>query len=654
MLRTSIAPLLSYLLKLTRYQKRFALIVVDLVLLNVAVWLAMSASWGYFYMASTWDVFLLLAAVPPLAVGALFRVGLYRHVTRHFGAEGTQLIAVCVSLSAIVLGVGAFLTAAEGIPRTALLLYPLFGILALWGCRRVLRQLIIMSGITLPPTAAPRSLRNVAIYGAGTQGHALYHAIRRSRDLAVVGFVDPDPTLWRQYVDGIRVHAPQHLPNLVRSQNVTQVLLALQNASRDERLRALRWLENCPAEVRSVPPIEDIASGRVSVSDLRRVEASDLLGREPIPADPALMSRNIRDKCVLVTGAGGSIGSELVRQVLRCAPRRLVMLDASETNIYTIEQEVHGLLRQAERQLADYAPVDVVAVLGSVSDDALVRKTLQGCEVQTIYHAAAFKHVPIVEHNPIVGLRNNTLGTEGLVQAAESEGVETFVLISTDKAVRPSSVLGASKRVAEMLLQARAASGGSKTVFSIVRFGNVLDSSGSVVQLFRRQIEAGGPITVTHPEAVRYFISIPEAAQLVIQAGAMARGGEVFALDMGQPVRIVDLARMMIQVSGRQFRDAEHPDGDIEIVYSGLRPGEKLVEELHLSSCTIGTDHPRIVRINEPYLPADELAPKMQRLRVAIEKGDPAAVRGVLSILVEDYGTGPGVAAREVPAPVQG
>jgi UDP-N-acetylglucosamine 4,6-dehydratase len=626
--------ILSLLLGLSRYQKRAALVVADLILLNFALWLAMSVRWGYLYVAPSWSLFALLAVVPLAAGAALFYVGLYRHVTRHFGSEGTQLIAVCTSLSALGLGLGAFLVGAEGIPRSVLLLYPLFGTLFLWGVRRGLSTLILQAGIAFPPSASPWAIRNVLIYGANQEGRALLDATRRSRDLAVVGFIDPDRNLWRQYIGSVRVYSPARVADIVKALDVRQVLLATRSASQKERLEALRWLENCPVEVRALPTVEEIASGRVSVSSLRRVEAEDLLGRVQIPADPELMRSAIEGRSVMVTGAGGSIGTELVRQILRYGPRRLVLLDMGEANLFSIGLEVERLARLTRHNSANEAGTEAASVLGSVGNDRLVRSVLRAHAVQTIYHAAAFKHVPILESNPIVGVANNVIGTEVLANAAEACGVERFVLISTDKAVRPSSFMGASKRVAEMLLQARASAASSGTIYAAVRFGNVIDSSGSVVQLFRRQIEAGGPVTITHPDMVRYFISIPEAAALVVQAGAMAKGGEIFALDMGDPVRIVDLAHMMIQLSGRHVRDGVHPDGDIEITFSGLRPGEKLIEEVYLSGKTSSTAHPRILRIHDPHLPTTEFAARMEAMRVAIDREDVSALRRALSKMV--------------------
>lgn len=629
-----VAALIAWLLRRSRYAKRTALVVADLILLNFALWLAMSVRWGYLYVTPSRPIFLLLAIVPVIAVAALAYAGVYRRVTRHFGGEGAQLVAVCNSFSAVGLGLGAFLAGAEGIPRSVLLLYPLFGTLLVWGYRHLLGRLVVTAGVELPRHAASEPL-NVLVYGASAEGRAIVEAIRRSPDLSAVGFVDPDPTLCRQYIDGLRVYAPQRLPHIIGSMNVKQVLLATHHASRRERFLALQALEGCPVDVRILPAVEDVAAGRVSVNDLRPVNPDDLLGRPPIPADPELMASAIAGKSVLVTGAGGSIGSELVRQVLRFAPARLVLFDIGENNLFAIDMEVRRLLQAAAAQSGQRP--EVITVLGSVTNDQLVRRTLREHQIETIYHAAAFKHVPLVEHNVIAGYRNNVLGTEVLANAAESCGAQRFVLISTDKAVRPSSVMGASKRIAEMLLQARAGAASTRIAYAIVRFGNVIDSSGSVVPLFRSQIAAGGPVTVTHPDMVRYFISIPEAAALVVQAGAMASGGEVFALDMGEPIRILDLARLMIQLSGRQVRDAEHPEGEIEIVFGGLRPGEKLVEDLHLSGDVRPSRHPRIMHIDEQHLPPEEFGAHFETLRAAVHGEDAVALRSALPRLVEGY-----------------
>lgn len=612
---------------LTRYQKRFLLATSDLILLNFALWLAMSLRYGEFYVPSSLPVFGLLVIIPIVAVSAFFYFGLYRHVTRHFNAAGDKLIVGCIAGASVFLGLGTFVLGAEGVPRAVLLIFPLLGVPLISGSRRIVGRIIARAGVSLPPPASPLAIHNVVIYGASELALQLITTLRTSPDHEAVAIVDPDPTMWRQLIAGIRVFPPDALAQVISSNNVSQVLLATQNSTRKERLEVLNRIGDLPVDVRVVPHAEDIVSGRLQVSDLRPVDAADLLGRAPIPPDPQLMIRTIQDRTILVTGAGGSIGSELVRQIIKYHPRRLILLEASESALYEIESQVGVLLRKGS---ANGTAPDIVSILGSVLDQNLIDKTLSGHRVESVFHAAAYKHLPIVERNIAVGARNNVTGTEVVARAAARHGVASVVLISTDKAVRPTSVMGASKRVAELIFQALAREGGGTTTFSIVRFGNVLDSSGSVVPLFRKQIEAGGPLTVTHPEAVRYFISIPEAAELVIQASAMATGGEVFALDMGEPVKITDLARMMIRLSGLQLRDAQNPDGQIEIRFTGLRPGEKLAEELYISDGASATAHPRIHRIEEPAMSPIELWARLEDLSAAVESDDVNRVKDIL------------------------
>jgi FlaA1/EpsC-like NDP-sugar epimerase len=543
------------------------------------------------------------------------------------GGQAAVLIPVAVGLSALVWvllvllsGVqtsGAQITGARSvlvIPRSVVVLYPILGAAFVWGTRQVAGLMLKSIGIEIP-VRARANVNNVLIYGAGTTGVQLLEELRRSGAYDPIGFIDMNPTLWGQYVAGLKVYRPERLAAIVQRKDIREVLLAMPMASRRERQAALRQLELLMVSVRTLPAIEDLAAGRVTVSDLRPVEAEDLLGRDPVPPNTALLARNIEGKSVLVTGAGGSIGSELVRQILRQGPRRLVLLDAGEGPLYQVEREAHELLhgKRPASAARSVAP-EIVAILGSIQNSSLVRRTIESNGIETIYHAAAYKHVPIVEHNAVAGLHNNTFGTTVLAEAAEALGVERFVLISTDKAVRPTSIMGASKRLAEMVMQARSTNGrGKRTVFTMVRFGNVLDSSGSVVRMFRRQIETGGPVTVTDPEAIRYFMSIPEAAALVIQAGAMATGGDVFVLDMDEPVKIDDLAKSMIRLMGLEVRDDKHPDGDIAIEYIGLRHGEKLHEELLLGENITPTEHPRILNQESRAVHADRRADQGDR-----------------------------------------
>ena len=623
------------LIGLGRYPKRTILAITDLLLLGVALWSALSLRYGELYLAPSWEMVLIFCAAPVIGVATFFQLGLYRLVTRYIGASGTGLIVVGVLLSALFWALLVLLSGIPGVPRSVVILYPIFAAALVWGVRQFAGWLLEQAGIALPRTRD--KARGVLIYGAGTTGVQLLEALRHSPNYAPIGFIDTSRTLWGQYVGGLKVYRPERIPVLLERNDVREVLLALPQARRRERQAALRQLAAHSVAVRTLPAIEDLAAGRVTVSDLRPVGAEDLLGRDPVPPDAALIKRTIVGRSVLVTGAGGSIGSELVRQILHYGPpRALILLEASEAQLHLIETEIAETLRGRAAAGAGRTPT-VAAVLGSISDGALMRRTIEGNGVEAIFHAAAHKHVPIVEQNAVEGLRNNTFGTETLAEAAEQCGVERFVLISTDKAVRPTSIMGASKRLAEMILQARAQKGASGTVFTMVRFGNVLDSSGSVVRTFRRQIEAGGPVTVTHPDAIRYFMSIPEAAALVVQAGAMATGGEVFVLDMGEPVRIDDLARSMIRLMGLEVREARHPDGDIAIDYIGLRPGEKMHEELLLGQNITPTEHPRILKSQEPCLAAGELVQLLVQLRQAMDAGDMHAIRAVLLRAVEGY-----------------
>ena len=620
------------LLDLPRRKKRALLVGLDLLVLFAILWLGMCIRYGVFYWPADLTAALLLASAPVITVSTMAYANLYRFVTRYLGAHGYSRILMAVGLSVLVWSLVVFMFGQQGIPRSVIVLYGLLGSAVIILSRHTIGWLLRNAGIRPPQFEADTRRIPVLIYGAGQMGVELSRALGRLPDYEVVGFCDHSPTLWGQYVTDIKVHRPDRLSRVIERFEVRQVLLAIPNSDRRERRQILKELESLAVEVKVMPALEDIASGRVGVTALRSLDVGDLLGRDSVPPVKDLLARNTHDKSVLVTGAGGSVGSELARQVLKQGPKRLILFDVAEPSLYNIDIELRGVL--AKQGSAE--PPEIVSVLGSVLDAALVRDTLRRYDVGTIYHAAAYKHVPLVEHNAVVGIENNTFGTEVVAAAALECNVGRMVLISTDKAVRPANVMGASKRLAELVLQAKATRDAA-TVFTMVRFGNVLDSSGSVVGRFRRQIKAGGPVTVTHPEVIRYFMSIPEAAELVIQAGAMAKGGDVFVLEMGEPVKIDALARLMIRLSGLEVKDEAHPDGDIPITYTGLRPGEKLYEELLIEGSTTETEHPRILRLDEPGVDPADLDRELDLLRAAMRIRDSATIQAVLTRTVEGY-----------------
>jgi FlaA1/EpsC-like NDP-sugar epimerase len=619
----------EWLTGLPRPHKRLLLAGSDLVLLTLALWCSLSFRMNLIFQPPSWQFALLLAMAPVTTVATFSWFGLYRLVTRYVGPKGTQKMALCVGLSVLLWGLLVLMSGIQGVPRSVVLAYGFIGFGLVYMSRQLAAWLLKTSGVPVPRIDGEQ--RAVIVYGAGPTGVQILEALRRSGDARVAGFIDEHANMQGQYVSGVKVYRPEKVAKLIERENVKEVILAIPEAQRRDRRAILKELERFPVRVKTLPAIEDFAAGRVGITDLRPIEIADLLGRDPVPPNSDLLARGIRGKAVMVTGAGGSIGSELVRQILRHGPASLVLLEMSEVALYEIDMEVREHIAGWPLQPA------VTGVLGSVLDEALVRETIRRNRVETIYHAAAYKHVPIVEQNPVAGLLNNAFGTAVVAEAARTEGVERVVLISTDKAVRPTNIMGASKRLSELILQAHAEDRANETVFTMVRFGNVLDSSGSVVRLFRKQIEAGGPVTVTHPEVIRYFMSIPEAADLVLHAGAMATGGDVFVLDMGEPVRIDELARSMIRLMGLEVRDETNPEGDVAIEYVGLRPGEKLYEELLIGDGTTPTDHPRIMRMLEPSRPADELKRELEVLRKAMAEGQLDAIQAVLLRTVEDY-----------------
>ena len=620
------------LLEMPRHKKRALLVVFDFLTLNAVLWAVMSLRLGVPYWPEDRPGALVVLAAPLLTILSFAYAGLYRLVTRYLGSRGHTRIAAAVAISVLVWSLLVLMSRQPGVPRTVIITYAVASAAAIMLSRYVIGWILRTSGISFQRLDATEERHGVLIYGAGHAGLELAKSLSRLPGRDVVGFCDTSPTLWGQYVSGIKVYRPDRLDRIIERFDVKEVLLAIPSSDRHTRRLVMKELENHPVAVKVMPSLEDIASGRVAVTDLRPLDVADLLGRDSVPPVSNLLARNTYNKNVLVTGAGGSVGSELVRQVLRQAPARLVLLDVSEPALFEIEMEA----RESLAAMPGSQHPEIVAVLGSILDVQVVTETITRYRIETIYHAAAYKHVPMVEHNAGVGLTNNVFGTEIIAEAAVAGGVERVVLISTDKAVRPTNVMGASKRLAELVLQARASHAPS-TVFTMVRFGNVLDSSGSVVGRFRHQIKAGGPVTVTHPEVIRYFMSIPEAAELVIQAGAMAKGGDVFVLDMGEPVKITDLARLMVRLSGLDVRDEANPRGDIEITFTGLRPGEKLYEELLIGGATTGTEHPRILRSDEPFLTPGELKRELDLLRAAIAIRDVDTIQAVLMRTVEGY-----------------
>lgn len=612
--------------------KRLLVVLLDVGMSVIATWLAFSLRLDtpHWPTGMQW---LPYALAPVLSVPVFIRMGLYRAIFRYTGLTALVTIAkACMVYGALLLGTLLTLQwrGIEGLPRSLGILQPLIFLLGIGASRAIARAWLA----TLAQQGRPPSAR-LLIYGAGNAGAQTAAAIANTRQFELVGFLDDDSGKVGRSINGINVHSAVNAERVVQATNASDILLALPSVTRQRRNEIIARLAPLPVHVRTLPGLADLASGRISLNDIRELDIEDLLGRDAIAPLPDLMDRTIAGRDVLVTGAGGSIGSELCRQILALRPRRLVLLDHHEFGLYAIHQELQAVLKEAS-QLSDLVPV-----LANVASRQRMGAVLREHRPHTIFHAAAYKHVPLVESNASEGLANNVFGTLAVAQAARDCGVSRFILISTDKAVRPTNVMGASKRVAEMILQALAADEEAKPshervgiVYTMVRFGNVLGSSGSVVPLFRQQIARGGPVTVTHPEVTRYFMTIPEAVQLVIQAGAMARGGEVFVLDMGEPVRIIDLARRMIDLAGLSTRSPTNPSGDIEIQFTGLRPGEKLYEELLIGDNPLSTAHPRIMRAREEFLGWSSLGEMLAQLESAVRNDDSDAIVQQLTRLV--------------------
>ncbi len=614
-------------MNLPRFVKKLIVLLLDTSFCVVTTWLAFCLRFddgvafsGAVLTASSVSVL--------LALPIFIKMGLYRAIFRFSGWFATLSLVRAISLYAVLYAVPFLIIGVDGVPRSIGIIQPVLLFVGI-GSSRLAAKYLLNGWIC---KTASNNQGVALIYGAGSAGRQIASGLRQGLEIKPIGFVDDDHRLWKGTINGLPVYSPSDVTELIQSgRGITDVLLAMPSASRARQKEVLAKLSDLPVHVRILPGLSHLANGVVKVEDIREVEIEDVLGREPVQANEDLLNQNISGKSVLVTGAGGSIGSELCRQILEQQPKTLVLFELSEFALYAIEREL--TLMQA--------PANIVPVLGSVLDANKLNRVCRRFGVQTVFHAAAYKHVPMIEMNPAAGVWNNVFGTLRTVEAACQCGVETFVLVSTDKAVRPTNVMGCSKRMAELALQAKSLQenrlGVHTTKLTMVRFGNVLGSSGSVVPVFREQIKNGGPVTVTHPEIIRYFMTIPEAAQLVIQAGAMGEGGDVMVLDMGEPVKIVDLAMRMIHLSGFSHKDESNPDGDIEIEFSGLRPGEKLYEELLIGDNTLPTSHARIMRASEHALRWDELEPLLFELEAAVKSENSEAIRSLLKKAVPEF-----------------
>jgi FlaA1/EpsC-like NDP-sugar epimerase len=632
-----VIELLKRLPDLSRVHKRAILVGYDVVAMSLALWAAFSTRLGIFYFPDTREV--LAAAAGSFLVGifALYRLHIYHIVLRYFDLKTVMRIFFAAAITAAAWVILVYLSQeriiVEGrgmmVPRSVGFIYCGFLFLLLFMGRYVMA--LLLSGAAKVQISSTDKQHNIIIYGANSAGISLANSVSMAPQYRLIAFVDDDLALHGQMISRVPIHPSDELGKIARAGDVSEVFLALPNATRTQRIAAISRASELNLAVKTVPAPEEIVSGRFTVSDVRPIDVGDLLRRDSVEPMSNLISDAVENQVILVTGAGGSIGSEICRQVLQARPRKLVLLDHSEFALYAIDQLLGEMLDKLPH---DDRP-DIVPVVGSMLNESLVRALIRDHDVDSLYHAAAYKHVPLLERNEVVGVENNVIGTLVLAKAAFEANLTRFTMISTDKAVRPKSVMGASKRVAELVIQAYSDHPDCRTRFGIVRFGNVLDSSGSVVQRFRKQIRQGGPLTVTHQDITRYFMSIPEATQLVLQASAMARSGEVFVLDMGEPVKIAELARNMVQLSGMTVREDSNPTGDIEIEYVGLRPGEKLYDELFIGQDTLPTAHPRISMARERSLQLKELQRHVDELVKAIACAHSAGVRKKLRELIE-------------------
>ena len=617
--------LLNKLKNLSRFQKQLIIFSVDFFLLPSILFLSFAIRYGYWYFPHTDFIFWLTFSSSIIGSSIFAFFGLYKSVTRYVGFNALWLIVKAVSIYALVWGV--IFLAGFGVPRSVVFINWILSILIIVGIRVVAKWVLTSAARKQNAVQSGHNPKRVLIYGAGHAGVHLAGALTYSSEYVALGFIDDSKELQGNSILGLKVFSIDQISKVINEHKIDEVLLAVPSASRRKRFNIISLLEPFSVKVRMLPAVEDLVGGRVSVDDLHEVKIEDLLGRDSVPANQELLGKNITGKIVLVTGAGGSIGAEICRQVLSLKPKTLILFEISELALYKIEKKL---------STNNLNQVDIYPILGSTLNKTRLNSVFSYFKVETVYHAAAYKHVPMVEFNNTEGVDNNIFGTLNCSQAAIDNGVDTFVLISTDKAVRPANTMGATKRIAELILQALSSTQ-KNTKFTMVRFGNVLDSSGSVIPLFKEQIKDGGPVTVTDKNIFRYFMTISEAVELVIQAGAMGAGGEVFVLDMGEPVSIVSLAKKMIRLSGLVLKDEINPDGDIEIEYTGLRPGEKLYEELLIGDNTFSTDNALIMRAREDMVSWEKLKPVLDDLNKVVESCDQEKIRMLLLKLVPDF-----------------
>ena len=609
--------MINTLIELPRIYKQILMVAVDSIILTLIIFSSFAVRLGHWYWPDS-ELFLIIFGAPYLAVPIFFLFGLFHGVSRYFSMEALWQVFKAVSLYAIIWGLIGFMSGLEGIPRSVILINWMLSFIGIAGIRFLARRILRNSKAT-----KKNQSKNVIIYGAGTSGRQLMDTLSHSGEYTPVAFIDDSINLNKQIINGVRVHTFTKIESLVKKYNVQELFLAIPSLPKNMRNKIINNLEPFPFTVKTLPSFIDLANGNIGIDDLRKLRVEDLLGRDSVAPNRSLLEINIRNKIVMVTGAGGSIGSELCRQISLLGVKKLILFDQSEVALYKIDIELDG-------------KTEVIPILGSVVNQDRIEKICKKYNVQTIYHAAAYKHVPMVEYNTSEGVINNVFGTLSVASAAINSGVKTFVHISTDKAVRPTNTMGATKRCSEIILQALSKNQ-TKTQFMMVRFGNVLDSSGSVIPLFKKQIKAGGPLTVTHKKIVRYFMTISEAVELVIQAGSMGDGGDIFVLDMGDPILIYDLAVKMVRLSGLEILDENNPNGDIEIKYTGLRPGEKLYEELLVSGNVSKTEHSLIMRAVEDSIDWSELNSLLKSLQEAANESNHKKIRDILIDMVPQF-----------------